>query len=203
MVVLRSGTSYVNAEPQATSTTYGNHSSAEVSSSDGAEEDPESVPPAGQNAGAQQTQPVISLPTSPTTTTPQLPAPLRRTYICYCGKPAIQWLCRKGRPENLDKFYYRCPDEKCSYWKWIESSEDARERRRRDANNVKGVRCYCGRLAVRLVSKNGMPHNYGRVFYKCHARRCDFFMWEDGSLPFSDESQALFNDYMDAYLGYT
>jgi hypothetical protein len=55
-----------------------------------------------------------------------------------------------------------------------------------------------------LTVRNGMPHNIGRKFYKCKnkgkpgQRGCEFWMWEDGSLPFSEQSQRRFNDWMDS-----
>jgi hypothetical protein len=57
----------------------------------------------------------------------------------------------------------------------------------------------CGTQAVRRVAgENAMPHNRGRAFYKCpnsaHGR---YFKWEDGSAPFSEESQARFNAWME------
>jgi hypothetical protein len=58
----------------------------------------------------------------------------------------------------------------------------------------------CGTQAVRRVAGAGaMPHNQGRAFYKCpNTAHGSYFKWEDGSLPFSEESQARFNDYMDS-----
>jgi hypothetical protein len=62
----------------------------------------------------------------------------------------------------------------------------------------------CGTQAVRRVAgPNAMPHNQGRAFYKCpNPLHNSYFKWEDGSLPFSEQSQARFNDYMDACFGY-
>ena len=187
----------------------------------------ESVPP----AAAELPQNVVSsssqmFPTSPQLESPPRPVdssstsqvplqPISRwkaVYNCNCGKPAIEFLCRNGRPGNIDKYYYRCAEEKCKYWKWIESDEDAQKRinsnkRKRDLNDSDGDgeskkkwRCHCGNPAIRLVSTKGMPHNDGRAFYKCASKKCSYWIWEDGSLPFSEESQALFNDYMDGLI---
>jgi hypothetical protein len=62
----------------------------------------------------------------------------------------------------------------------------------------------CGRQAVRRVAEpNAMPHNHGRAFYKCpNAAHGSYFMWEDGSEPFSDQSQARFNAWMDSDYDY-
>ena len=62
----------------------------------------------------------------------------------------------------------------------------------------------CGTQAVRRVAgENAMPHNQGRAFYKCpNPLHGSYFKWEDGSLPFSEQSQARFNDFMDAGFGY-
>jgi GRF zinc finger len=60
----------------------------------------------------------------------------------------------------------------------------------------------CGTQAVRRVAgPNAMPHNVGRGFYKC-PNHGQYFKWEDGSLPFSETSQARFNDWMDAGFDY-
>ena len=74
--------------------------------------------------------------TKPTTTdvappaSPSLPPSPEETYTCDCGKPALQFFCRQGRPENVNKYYYKCGEvpEKCKYWKWVESKADAQER---------------------------------------------------------------------------
>jgi hypothetical protein len=147
----------------------------------------------------------LTLPTSP-----QRPPPPQCTYTCDCGKPAEQYFCKNGRPENVNKYYYKCASEECKYWKWIESDEDARKRinpRKRKLDNEEGTTetrwvCYCNKPAMRLVSRHGREHNHGRAFYKCATKKCKFWIWADGTLPFSDESQARFNDYMDARLGY-
>lgn len=62
----------------------------------------------------------------------------------------------------------------------------------------------CGIQAVRRVAgQNAMPHNRGRAFYKCpNTAHGAYFKWEDGSGPFSDESQARFNDWMDSDFDY-
>ena len=60
----------------------------------------------------------------------------------------------------------------------------------------------CGTQAVRRVAGvNAMPHNQGRGFYKCpNPAHGSYFKWEDGSLPFSNQSQRRFNAYMDTDL---
>jgi hypothetical protein len=57
----------------------------------------------------------------------------------------------------------------------------------------------CGTQAVRRVAgENAMPHNRGRAFYKCpNSAHGQYFKWEDGSAPFSEESQARFNAWME------
>src|SRR5208282_6174919 len=91
--------------------------------------------------------------------------------------------------------------------KWIESEEDVQKRinvkkRKRDdakhGTTKNKFICDCGQPAKRLSVKNGMEHNHGRAFYSCETRRCRYWIWADGTLPFSDESQARFNDYMDS-----
>jgi hypothetical protein len=143
---------------------------------------------------------------------PSHPPPPQGTYTCDCGTPALQFFCRQGRPENVGKYYYKCGEvpEKCKYWKWIESEADAQERvssRKRKRGNHdeeetnKKWMCYCGRPAIRMVTTNGMPHNIGRPFYKCSTKKCKFWIWADGTLPFSDEAQARFDDWMDNQCG--
>jgi len=209
MGVLRSGTIYVKSEPQDTATNSRTLSKetptnsqtlspAKVSANKG------TTPSQRVNDPVKQEPESVSTLTPPTT--PLLPSP-EATYTCNCGKLAKQYFCRNGRPENINKYYYKCAEEKCRYWKWIESEEDAHTRlyggkRKRDDEDVGGRNCYCGRPALRLVSKNGMPHNDGRAFYKCATGKCGLWIWADGTLPFSNTSQARFNEYMDGYLGF-
>jgi GRF zinc finger len=164
---------------------------------------PESVPPADDNKTPErEAKPVSSNLMSPTS--PQRPPPPQGTYTCNCGKPARQYFCRNGRPENVNKYYYKCAEEKCGYWEWIESDKDAQKRintRKRKRDKEKWI-CSCGRPAIRLVSKHGMSHNIGRPFYKCATSKCEYWIWADGTLPFSDQAQARFNDWMDAQSEY-
>ena len=136
-------------------------------------------------------------------TTPQRPS---RTYNCNCKKPAKEFRCRNGESINIGKYFYRCATGKCKYFKWHESEADARRRidekkRKREKNNEgkpkKKFICNCGQPAKRGWSTKGMEHNYGKAFYYCATKSCTFWVWEDGSLPFSDEAQARFNDYWD------
>ena len=53
---------------------------------------------------------------------------------------------------------------------------------------------HCGEPAKLLVSKNG---NDGGEFLVCSMGRCEFWMWDDGTEPFSDEAQERFNAWMD------
>ena len=73
-------------------------------------------------------------------------------------------------------------------------SRRAGTRKRKRGNHDEGETgkkwmCYCGRPAIRMVTTNGMPHNIGRPFYKCSTKKCKFWIWADGTLPFSDEAQ--------------
>ena len=43
-----------------------------------------------------------------------------------------------------------------------------------------------------------MPHTIGRAFLICASRKCDFWIWADGTLPFSDEAQGRFNEWADS-----
>jgi len=161
------------------------------------------VLPVGDKTPEKETTPATSNSTPPTS--PLLPSPDEK-YICNCRKPARQYFCQYGRPENVNKYYFKCAEEKCRYWVWIESEEDEEKRRnggkrKRYNDDEEGRNCYCGRPALRLVSRNGMPHNDGRAFYKCAAGKCGLWMWADGSLPYSNKSQARFNRWMDGYLG--
>src|SRR5271156_182764 len=52
---------------------------------------------------------LLTPPTSP----PKRPPPPTGTYYCKCPKLARQYFCQRGRPENVNKYYYRCPDEYC------------------------------------------------------------------------------------------
>jgi hypothetical protein len=131
--------------------------------------------------------------------------PPRPTAVhrCHCHKVAELFFCQKGRPENVNKWFYRCADEQCSFWNWVESDQDARKRiatrKRKAPNDTAEMKCYCGIPTIRLTSKNGMPHNYGREFLMCRRRKCEFWIWADGSLPFSEESQARFDEWADEY----
>jgi hypothetical protein len=139
---------------------------------------------------------------------------IEREYFCHCGKPADKYLCQSGKPKNIGKHYYICANRNnkekrgCRYWQWVVSSEVARDRERayrtrvHDENNVpRRVRsCRCGELTKVLESKHGMAHNYGRKFVVCPLGKCGYWMLADGSAPFSDQSQALFNDWMDGGL---
>ena len=56
---------------------------------------------------------------------------------------------------------------------------------------------------VWTAGPNAMPHNVGRRFWKCpqfddedEEEQCTW-IWEDGSLPFSAESQARFDEWAD------
>ena len=123
-------------------------------------------------------------------------------YVCYCGKPAYEWLCRTSikNPDKIGKHFYKCEAVKCKFWAW----EGDHVQRPRSAPK----KCHCGSPALLLTAKHGMEHNVGRKFYQCRNRgkkgkvSCDFWIWEDGSLPFSETSQERFNDYMDGLLGY-
>src|SRR5277367_989762 len=54
-----------------------------------------------------------------------LPRPRPRSLLprkepiptCHCGKVALQFFCRQGRPEKVNKYYYKCGEvaEKCKY----------------------------------------------------------------------------------------
>jgi hypothetical protein len=105
---------------------------------------------------------------------------------------------------NIGKYFYKCAIGKCKYFKWHESEADARKRidekkRKREKKNEgkpkKKFTCHCGQPAKRWWSTKGMDHNHGKAFYQCATKSCSFWVWEDGSLPFSDEAQARFNDY--------
>ena len=48
-------------------------------------------------------------------------------------------------------------------------------------------------MAGPFTSRNGLPHNRGRKFYKCQGSGCGLggqgkFLWADGTMPFSAES---------------
>lgn len=141
---------------------------------------------------------------------PPFPSFIQDNYICHCGQPAMRLFCRNGRPENINKYYYVCAFEEknCTFWEWIESPEDRNKRenlQKRPSPYSRPTinspfKCHCELPALRLIAKNGMPHNIGRGFYQCRRKKCDFWVWEDGSLPFSEASQKLFNEYMDARL---
>jgi len=170
------------------------------------------VPPSETATGRSRSPESINSTPSKFTppTTPEKPHRARGTYTCNCKKPAREFFCRKGNPNN-GKYFYRCPDKKCRYFKWHESQQDARRRiderkRKREQENAgkpkKKFKCDCGRPAKRGWSEHGMEHNNEKAYYYCATRTCGFWVWADGSLPFSDESQARFNDYMDALNGY-
>jgi hypothetical protein len=119
----------------------------------------------------------------------------------------------------VGKNFYKCRTQTCKYWEWNESEEDAIKRKggkavkastsihnRKPYDRPKPAavtrKCDCGQPALRLVAKNGMPHNIGRAFFKCRRSKCEFWVWEDGSLPFSEASQRRFNEWMDDQNGY-
>jgi len=65
-------------------------------------------------------------------------------------------------------------------------------------------KCKAHGLVCKLhtAGPNAMPHNVGRRFWRCPRQSsqvggCDTWMWEDGSLPFSDESQERFDEWAD------
>jgi hypothetical protein len=138
-------------------------------------------------------------------TSPQAPSspPPRPTEVhhCKCNKIAELFLCRNGRPENINKWFWRCSDQTCNFWIWDETEEDAQKRinsrKRKASDSGLEKNCYCGVPAIRLTSRNGMPHNHGKEFLRCARRKCKFWIWADGSLPFSDESQARFDEWAD------
>lgn len=118
-------------------------------------------------------------------TSPQHPPRPQETYTCNCGKPAKQFFCRNDRPENINKYYYKYENKKCSYWKWIENGEDEQKHinanKRKRNNDEEGTTkkkfiCNCGQPARQLWIKNGMKHNHGRSFYSCKTRRCHYWI---------------------------
>ena len=135
-----------------------------------------------------------------------------KTYICTCGQPATKFLCRNGRPENVGKYYFTCARRNeggCRYWEWIETANDRLKRDDyrthirpkpydRPNNDGPQFKCRCGLPPRQLVSRNGMPHNYGRPFLVCASRKCGFWIWADGTLPFSDDAQARFDEWADS-----
>src|SRR5271154_6651034 len=73
-------------------------------------QEPESLPADGRKTPERQiTDSLLTPPTSP----PERPPPPTGTYHCGCHKLAKQYFCEKGRPENVGKYYYTCPDEYC------------------------------------------------------------------------------------------
>lgn len=41
---------------------------------------------------------------------------------------------------------------------------------------IDGIECYCGTPVVQFQVRRDSP-NFGRYFYKCSQRQCDFFQW--------------------------
>jgi hypothetical protein len=125
-------------------------------------------------------------------------------YICRCGKPAHEYLCRNSSVDaaRVGKHYYKCATLKCKFWAWEGDSIPSRPASK-PASRTVPIKCHCGEVALLLTSRHGMEHNIGRQFYKCRNQGkkgkigCDFWIWADGSLPFSETSQRRFNDWMD------
>jgi hypothetical protein len=133
---------------------------------------------------------------TPTTSPPKRPPPPTGTYRCNCHKPAKQFFCENENslPQNVGKYYYKCADNHCPYWEWVESEEDAQQRietrkqKREFSDDGHGTlsliwNCWCREPAVRWIVKRGRPWNIGRGFYSCESRVCKFWVWDDGTIP--------------------
>jgi hypothetical protein len=59
------------------------------------------------------------------------------------------------------------------------------------------------RCQLRTAGQHAMPHNRGRRFWRCPrwASQDCTWVWEDGSLPFSEASHARFDEWADSIGG--
>ncbi|KAJ7227990.1 hypothetical protein B0H12DRAFT_1148273 [Mycena haematopus] len=111
---------------------------------------------------------------------------------CFCDQPVA--ISTSNTAANPGRQFERCahynPNNRCKYWEWCD-----------DDQGLPALRCFCNRVArMSTAGAGAMGHNYGREFARCRhpeaKKRCKFFEWCDGQ-----DSQELFNEYMDARLG--
>ncbi|KAJ6452409.1 hypothetical protein C8R45DRAFT_945647 [Mycena sanguinolenta] len=107
------------------------------------------------------------------------------TVNCFCGNPVA--VLTSNTAANPGRRFERCANYQCTYWDW-----------RTNEDGTPATRCRCNRvMRVFTAGPSAMPHNHGREFGRCahpvKDQRCKFFLWCD-----DEDSQELFNEYMDA-----
>jgi hypothetical protein len=129
-------------------------------------------------------QAIPESPQLPPQKVPKLEEKSPHPYICHCDKPAREWLCQQSEknPDKIGKHFYKCEAGECRFWAW-----------EGDTVQSNWKKCNCGLPALFLTVKHGKPWNVGRKFYVCPNDNkegevgCTFWVWEDGTLPFSDD----------------
>ena len=145
-----------------------------------------------------------------------------KLLLCVCGQPSRQqeWnpvvkarrcalhkcdlrgpFTVKKKGKNEGRSFFNCPQqtEQCrgQSFQWADE-----EPKKRAPEEWICRRHNCHLSVGPLVSKNGEPHNIGRLYYQCPQKRRndDCFMaggmrWADGSEPYGEGSMRLAADF--------